>query len=125
MNDVQLLIQQYENDKNAYNNNVYVMRHDNPMYAAYEIRILRAEMGHYCAYVKLPMNHPDVGKDYGDIDIDVHGDLTYSDHDVFGIDFAHGGDFAPEDPHPNTTVWLFNMVKAEAMKMVELFYARA
>lgn len=125
MADVQVLMHQYENDKNTYNENVYIMHHDNPLYAGYEIRILRAEMGHYCVYVRLPANHPDIGKEYDDIDIDVHGDLTYSDNDVFGIDFAHMNDFYPGDPRPNATVWLFNMVNAEAKKMVELFYARA
>ena len=36
--------------------------------------------GHWCGYVGVTANHPYYGKYYGEIDIDVHGGLTYSDH---------------------------------------------
>jgi len=41
------------------------------------------------AYIELPPNHPDVGKDYGDLDPDVNGGLTYGDGRVFGWDYGH------------------------------------
>ena len=36
------------------------------------------EQGHRCGYVRLPPGHFDYGKDYGDIDVDVHGGLTFA-----------------------------------------------
>lgn len=35
--------------------------------------------GSLCGYVGLPSNHPDAGKGYDDVDVEVHGGLTYSD----------------------------------------------
>ena len=60
---------------------------------------------HPCAYVEIPKDHPSYMKDYDDIDIDVHGGITYGRHlshvlgerglDGFyiGWDYAHAGDF--------------------------------
>lgn len=60
---------------------------------------------HPTAYVKLPVGHPYYFKDYNDIDIDVHGGLTYSSDHLFidvgvsiegwfiGWDYAHWGDY--------------------------------
>lgn len=60
---------------------------------------------HPTAYIKIPENHKYYGKDYGEIDIDVHGGLTYA-HDYLyiddttkvdgwfiGWDYAHWGDY--------------------------------
>ena len=35
---------------------------------------------HPCAYIGLPEDHPYCNKDYGDLNIDCHGGLTYSDN---------------------------------------------
>lgn len=35
-------------------------------------------LGNWCGYVGLPKNHPYHGKDYDDVDVDVHGGLTYA-----------------------------------------------
>lgn len=45
-------------------------------------------------YVKVPKDHPDYGKSYEDVDVDVHGGLTYSDEkgSFFGFDTQHSGD---------------------------------
>lgn len=58
---------------------------------------------HPTAYVCLPKGHPYFGKDYDDMDIDVHGGLTYANDTVatstikdrwwIGWDYAHLGDF--------------------------------
>lgn len=49
-----------------------------------------------CGYVDVPATHPMHGKHYDDVDVDVHGGLTYSEKegDVwrFGFDTAHFGD---------------------------------
>ena len=78
----------------------------------------RNHLGAWCGYVGVPRSHPMYGKHYGDVEVDVHGDLTYAatcqdtsdesigichvpepgrPHDVwwFGFDCGHGGDFMP------------------------------
>lgn len=61
---------------------------------------------HPTAYIAIPKGHKLYGQDYNDIydicDIDVHGGLTYSSHDLLGIDsedwfigwdYAHAYDY--------------------------------
>lgn len=60
---------------------------------------------HPTAYVQIPFDHPYYGKSYDDIDIDVHGGLTYSEDYLnlenekitncwfIGWDYAHCGDY--------------------------------
>lgn len=77
--------------------------------------IVRNSMGSLCGYVAVDRNHPDFGKDYNDVPVDVHGGLTYADKcshvichvpepgkpdDVWwlGFDCAHLGDLSPA-PH--------------------------
>lgn len=54
------------------------------------------------AYIEIPKGHHLCGWDCDDIDIDVHGGLTYADHNLMGIDsenwyigwdYAHAGDY--------------------------------
>ena len=58
--------------------------------------VIAHDMGHRCGYVGVPEDHPWHGKGYDDVDIDVHGGLTYADarDDLwwFGYDCAHLGD---------------------------------
>jgi hypothetical protein len=72
----------------------------------------RGPAGSWCGYVGVPSDHPAYGKEYDDVDVDVHGGLTYSDRcqgelchipepgmpdDVwwFGFDCAHLLDLSP------------------------------
>lgn len=57
--------------------------------AGYEAEVLATEMGHRCGYVTVPKGHPCEGKDYTDLDVHVHGGLTYSNGPQFGFDCAH------------------------------------
>jgi hypothetical protein len=41
--------------------------------------IVRNDMGGLCGYVGVADGHPLFGKQYGDVDIEVHGGLTFSD----------------------------------------------
>jgi hypothetical protein len=74
----------------------------------YRCVVIGGNMGHRCGYIGLPKEHSLYGKNYSDIDIDVHGGLTYagggenskypveSDLWWFGFDCAHwmdGKDF--------------------------------
>ena len=71
---------------------------------------VRTRLGHWCGYVGVPEGHPFYERDYYslDTDVDVHGDLTYSnscsgnichesDKKVWwlGFDCAHSGDLSP------------------------------
>lgn len=64
--------------------------------AGYITKVVAQPMGHRCGYVVLPENHPCCGKDYTEIDIYVHGGLTYSDNGTFGFDCAHCDDAKDE-----------------------------
>jgi hypothetical protein len=76
--------------------------------------INRGSSGALCGYVGVPPSHPLHGKQYDDVNVDVHGGLTYSrpcqeDGEIchvpqegreaeiwwFGFDCAHSGDISP------------------------------
>jgi hypothetical protein len=67
------------------------------------------EGGNRCGYVRVPPTHPMHGKSYDDIDVAVHGGLTFSELEPckehedgqgywFGFDCAHCGDML-HDPN--------------------------
>jgi hypothetical protein len=81
----------------------------------------RGASGSWCGYVGIPSTHPLHGKSYNDVDVHVHGGLTFADEchgmkedgrgichvpgpgepdDVwwFGFDCAHLGDVSPAYP---------------------------
>lgn len=76
-----------------------------------------------CGYVRLPKDHPFAGQDYGDLPIDCHGGLTYSnlntdDHPVprdncywIGFDCNHFDD--------NPTKCSVDYCKEELLKIIE------
>lgn len=81
-------------------------------YRGYEYFI--CDLGtHPTAYVKVPKNNKAFGKDYFDLDIDVHGGLTYSKNELkfykysrkynwfIGWDYAHIGDYVLFALFPN------------------------
>jgi hypothetical protein len=57
--------------------------------SGYEAEVLATEMGHRCGYVTVPEGHPCAGKDYNELDVEVHGGLTYGEGLQFGFDCAH------------------------------------
>lgn len=73
-------------------------------YKGYNFYILNLGT-HPTAYVNIPAGHPYYFKHYDDIDIDVHGGLTYSENFLYidkntkiegffiGWDYAHWGDY--------------------------------
>lgn len=73
---------------------------------------LRNHHGNWCGYAAVPPGHPRHGTGYDDVEVDVHGGLTYAGpceglichvpkpgepDDVywFGFDCCHAGDFSP------------------------------
>ncbi len=70
--------------------------------------IVRASIGTLCGYVGVPLKSKLAKKDYNDIEVSIHGGLTYgskcndiicheADEEVFwfGFDCAHAGDLTP------------------------------
>lgn len=68
--------------------------------------------GNFCGYVGVPPTHPDHGKNYNDVEVEVHGGLTFGDECSavachvpapgepdnffwFGFDCHHSYDLAP------------------------------
>jgi hypothetical protein len=50
-------------------------------YSNYLCRISRMiEFQHWNGYVRIPKNHPCYGKHYDDIEVEVHGGLSFADH---------------------------------------------
>lgn len=68
----------------------------------YDCKILRVGLeysGHLCGYVRIPEIHPFYNLEYYEIDVDVHGGLTYSSEEKngywIGFDCAHYNDITP------------------------------
>jgi hypothetical protein len=65
-------------------------------YRGYECSASRTPtLQSWVGYVQLPSTHPDFGKHYSNIDVDVHGELTYSREGKIGFDCAHAYDIVP------------------------------
>lgn len=69
-----------------------------------------ARNSHFCAYIGIDSHHRLYKAKYRDIDLDVHGGLTFSgmgdnhhflEDDIWwlGWDYAHAGDFYYKPPH--------------------------
>ena len=73
----------------------------------FEWAVAHNGMGYRCGYVRVPVGHPWHGKSYMDLNVDVHGDLSFSEPDQpcdtpgadtdwwVGFDCAHAFD-APD-----------------------------
>ena len=95
----------------------------------YVLEIQRHErFEHLCGYIYLPESHPDYGKTYDEIGIDVHGGLTFSESGKFGFDCAHAGDFQPGlTPRHRLSDEVYrtvDFVLAELQKLAEQFDRR-
>lgn len=66
------------------------------VYKDFKFYVVLQRMGHRCGYVVLPSNHICNGLDYDEINVSVHGGLTYADKDYIdnGNDYMIGFDCA-------------------------------
>lgn len=100
------------------------------MYRGYQYYVL--SMGtHPTAYVEIPEDHKFYGKSYDDIDIKVHGGLTYSsdhlqdikeDTWIIGWDYAHTGDYLgmlPDYANVGYKKWTTREMVEEAINVIE------
>lgn len=99
--------------------------------------VLRAQhLGHLNGYVGVPEGHPAYDRDYNEIDVEVHGGLTFGDFGDgqlrpkgfywLGFDCAHLGDFVPgQEKHGRADGTYRNMVyvTAETEKLAEQLVA--
>jgi hypothetical protein len=56
-------------------------------------------LGHLCGYIQVDANHPWHALTYDEVDVCVHGGLTFSEEGWFGFDCAHAGDLVPKIVH--------------------------
>lgn len=68
-------------------------------YLGFDCRLRRNQMGSWCGYVKVPEDHVYHGKTWDDLDIGVHGGITFceklEDGYWIGFDCAHCYDISP------------------------------
>ena len=84
----------------------------------YACLLVRNEsMGNLCGYVAVPPGHPAHGKPYDDVEVSVHGGLTYA-HACQG-DICH----APEPGEPDNVYW-FGFDCAHAYDLMPLMAER-
>lgn len=106
-------------------------------HAGLKCLILRnPELFHLNGYVALPKGHPWYGKGYDDIDVEVHGGLTFAregnGHEWergywwVGFDCAHAWDLVPQilelvgrGPGPHETYRNFAYVRGEIQSLAE------
>lgn len=69
--------------------------------------VKRGPAGQWCGYVGVPPGHPWHGRDYSDVDVEVHGGLTYSDLCQEGdVDTEPAICHVPEPGRPADVWWL-------------------
>ena len=108
------------------------------VHEGYEWEVVFNRIGYRCGYVRVPAGHPWHGKDYNDLDPDVHGGLTFAKADTdcgkggedsawwLGFDCAHYMD-APDPSLPGYrpemaiggTVKTTGYVEAECRSLAE------
>ena len=94
----------------------------------FKCKILKAPIGCINGYVAIPKDHPDWGKDYDEIGVNVHGGLTYGqqgrDSDLYwyGFDTAHSGDAWGDRDYGHR--WTAEEVEKETEKLALQFAHR-
>lgn len=81
-------------------------------------------VGGLCGYVGVPLDHPLAGKPYDDVDLDVHGGLTFAEEGGHGSgwpagwywlgwDYSHLGDYLDCAPSLGGKRWTLDEVRAD------------
>ncbi len=84
--------------------------------------IKKTPMGHLCGYVGVDKDHPYYQMHYDDVDVDVHGGLSFAgeldDSGLwfFGFDCAHAGDYVPQMNVTLEDLGLPQMITEESYK---------
>ena len=80
-------------------------------HAGYACLIVRGRMGQLCGYVGVDETHPDFGKAYDDLDVAVHGGLTYANE-------CHGYICHVPEPGMPANVWWFGFDAAHCWDLI-------
>lgn len=72
----------------------------------YACLAVRNHLGAWCGYVGVPDTHPYYKRDYSDLDVEVHGGLTFADLCHEEAEEGHGICHIPEPGHPDNVWWL-------------------
>lgn len=105
---------------------------DHSTYKGYDFYVVNLGT-HPTAYVRVPKGHKYYMKDYNDIDIDVHGGLTYSSEHLMvtniegwfiGWDYAHAGDYIGYDKELQFAInvdkkWTTAEIIADCVNVIE------
>lgn len=81
----------------------------------FKCRVIAIKLSYYSScngYVAIPKGHPSYGKDYDDIDVDVHGGVTYA---KFGCDEPVMGEIL----RPNSELYWIGFDTLHAMDSIE------
>lgn len=85
--------------------------------------VRNSEMGSWCGYVEVPRDHPWYEKPYDDIEVEVHGGLTYAKKSNeawrIGFDCAHYMDLIPFIPLPDSEYRTYEFVVEECRGMAK------
>lgn len=88
------------------------------------LRVVKTEMngdkfgGHLCGYICIPKAHPWHSKGMGDIDVEVHGGITWTEVEEdgnfwVGFDCGHSGDLIPSMAYLRRTIPELIKIKEE------------
>ena len=105
------------------------------IHKGYIYNIRRNNFNVWLGYVYIPQGHPCFDKFCEDIDVQIHGGLTYSgltklngiDYYIVGFDCAHYGDIIPEHDYifEGSTYKDYNFVKQETIQLAEQLWSKA
>ena len=105
------------------------------IHKGYIYNIRRNNFNVWLGYVYIPQGHPCFDKFCEDIDVQIHGGLTYSgltklngiDYYIVGFDCAHYDDIIPEHDYifEGSTYKDYNFVKQETIQLAEQLWSKA
>lgn len=94
-------------DKSAWDDGPWMNEPDKAQWVAHglDCLIVRNASGALCGYVGVPESHAAFGKGYYDVEVDVHGGLTFADRCNPHPEGDHRGICHIEEGAANKTVW--------------------
>ena len=92
-------------------------------YEGWKCRIRRPGGGYLCGYICIPENNKYYLKDFDEIDIEVHGGITYSEKkeegNWIGFDCAHINDYTPHTKRMYQTIPEMTKIREDSEKRME------
>lgn len=94
-------------DKSEWENGPWMDEPDKAqwIHAGLDCLIVRGPGGALCGYVGVPESHPGFERDYDEVNVDVHGGLTFADKCQPSEEGDHRGICHTEENAANAVVW--------------------